>query len=146
MRISIDADLAEYITELAKREDRSAHRQVQHIIREYRTTHPVSGVRYELWLTAVDEKKIAVIKEVRAVASLGLKEAKDLTDKVTPQGPQFDPTEGYSSVPHRAAAGQTTVRSSRSKCSNPIIGSIHLVRQPGFKGGGYPDHTIGVSP
>ena len=35
---------------------------------------------YDVVLTAAGEKKIAVIKEVRALTSLGLKEAKDLVD------------------------------------------------------------------
>jgi large subunit ribosomal protein L7/L12 len=35
---------------------------------------------FDVVLTAVGEKKIQVIKEVRALTSLGLKEAKDLVD------------------------------------------------------------------
>lgn len=35
---------------------------------------------FDVILTAAGEKKIAVIKEVRALTSLGLKEAKDLVD------------------------------------------------------------------
>ena len=35
---------------------------------------------FDVELTAVGEQKIAVIKEVRALTSLGLKEAKDLVD------------------------------------------------------------------
>ena len=35
---------------------------------------------FDVVLTAAGEKKIAVIKEVRALTSLGLKEAKDLVD------------------------------------------------------------------
>ena len=35
---------------------------------------------FDVILTAVGEKKIQVIKEVRALTSLGLKEAKDLVD------------------------------------------------------------------
>ena len=35
---------------------------------------------FDVVLTSADEKKIQVIKEVRALTSLGLKEAKDLVD------------------------------------------------------------------
>jgi len=35
---------------------------------------------FEVVLTAAGEKKIQVIKEIRAITSLGLKEAKDLVD------------------------------------------------------------------
>ncbi len=35
---------------------------------------------FDVILTAVGDKKIQVIKEVRALTSLGLKEAKDLVD------------------------------------------------------------------
>jgi large subunit ribosomal protein L7/L12 len=35
---------------------------------------------FDVMLTAAGDKKIAVIKEVRALTSLGLKEAKDLVD------------------------------------------------------------------
>ena len=44
---------------------------------------------FDVVLTAAGEKKIAVIKEVRALTSLGLKEAKDLVDgapKVVKEG------------------------------------------------------------
>jgi len=37
---------------------------------------------FSVIITAVGDKKINVIKEVRAVTSLGLKEAKDLVEKV----------------------------------------------------------------
>ena len=37
---------------------------------------------FSVVITAVGEKKINVIKEVRAITSLGLKEAKDLVEKV----------------------------------------------------------------
>ena len=37
---------------------------------------------FSVVITAVGEKKIQVIKEVRAITSLGLKEAKDLVEKV----------------------------------------------------------------
>ena len=37
-------------------------------------------VEFDVVLTAAGEKKIQVIKEVRALTSLGLKEAKDLVD------------------------------------------------------------------
>ena len=37
---------------------------------------------FSVIITAVGEKKINVIKEVRAITSLGLKEAKDLVEKV----------------------------------------------------------------
>jgi hypothetical protein len=37
---------------------------------------------YALLLTGVGEKKIEVIKEVRAASGLGLRESKELTDKV----------------------------------------------------------------
>jgi large subunit ribosomal protein L7/L12 len=36
---------------------------------------------FDVILTAAGDKKIQVIKEVRAITSLGLKEAKDLVDK-----------------------------------------------------------------
>lgn len=37
---------------------------------------------FSVVITAVGDKKIQVIKEVRAITSLGLKEAKDLVEKV----------------------------------------------------------------
>ncbi len=37
---------------------------------------------FSVVITAVGEKKIQVIKEVRAITNLGLKEAKDLVEKV----------------------------------------------------------------
>jgi len=37
---------------------------------------------FSVIITAVGDKKINVIKEVRAITSLGLKEAKDLVEKV----------------------------------------------------------------
>ncbi len=45
---------------------------------------------FDVILTAAGDKKIQVIKEVRSLTSLGLKEAKDLVDG----GPQARPREG----------------------------------------------------
>jgi len=47
-------------------------------------------------LTAIGESKISVIKEVRAITSLGLKEAKDLVEsapKVVKEGASKDEAE-----------------------------------------------------
>ncbi len=41
---------------------------------------PVEKTEFNVILTAAGEKKINVIKEVRAITSLGLKEAKDLVE------------------------------------------------------------------
>jgi large subunit ribosomal protein L7/L12 len=41
---------------------------------------PVEKTEFTVILTAAGEKKINVIKEVRAITSLGLKEAKDLVE------------------------------------------------------------------
>ena len=41
---------------------------------------PREQTEFDVVLTAAGDKKIQVIKEVRALTSLGLKEAKDLVD------------------------------------------------------------------
>jgi large subunit ribosomal protein L7/L12 len=41
---------------------------------------PVEKTEFDVILAAIGEKKVNVIKEVRAVTSLGLKEAKDLVE------------------------------------------------------------------
>ena len=41
---------------------------------------PVEQTEFDVILAAIGEKKINVIKEVRAITSLGLKEAKDLVE------------------------------------------------------------------
>ena len=41
---------------------------------------PAEKTEFDVILAAIGEKKVNVIKEVRAVTSLGLKEAKDLVD------------------------------------------------------------------
>ena len=46
---------------------------------------------FDVVLTAAGEKKINVIKEVRSLTNLGLKEAKDLVDNA----PKPDPREGF---------------------------------------------------
>ena len=48
--------------------------------RRRRRGRPRSRDEFDVVLTAAGEKKIQVIKEVRALTSLGLKEAKDLVD------------------------------------------------------------------
>jgi large subunit ribosomal protein L7/L12 len=44
------------------------------------TEAPVEKTEFDVILAAIGEKKVNVIKEVRAVTSLGLKEAKDLVE------------------------------------------------------------------
>jgi large subunit ribosomal protein L7/L12 len=41
---------------------------------------PVEKTEFDVILAAIGEKKVNVIKEVRAITSLGLKEAKDLVE------------------------------------------------------------------
>src|SRR6188508_2412104 len=41
---------------------------------------PVAETEFDVILAAIGEKKVNVIKEVRAITSLGLKEAKDLVE------------------------------------------------------------------
>jgi len=51
---------------------------------------------FDVELTAIGESKISVIKEVRAITSLGLKEAKDLVEsapKVVKEGASKDEAE-----------------------------------------------------
>ena len=43
---------------------------------------PAEKTEFDVILAAIGEKKVNVIKEVRAVTSLGLKEAKDLVEAV----------------------------------------------------------------
>ena len=43
---------------------------------------PAKRVRYDVHLSRVSERKINVIVEVRKIAGLGLKEAKDLVESV----------------------------------------------------------------
>jgi len=65
---------------------------------------------FDVELTAIGESKISVIKEVRAITSLGLKEAKDLVEaapKVVKEGASKDEAEEIKKK--LEAAGATVV-------------------------------------
>lgn len=47
-------------------------------------TLPAKEPRYALWMTNLGDKKINVIKEIRALTGLGLKEAKDMSEAFLP--------------------------------------------------------------
>lgn len=49
---------------------------------------PVEKTEFDVILTSVGDKKLQVIKEVRALTGLGLKEAKDLVDAVAGGDPK----------------------------------------------------------
>ncbi len=63
---------------------------------------------FDVILTAIGEKKINVIKEVRAITGLGLKEAKDLVEgapKPVKEGIGKDEAEGIKKKLEEAGAG-----------------------------------------
>jgi large subunit ribosomal protein L7/L12 len=67
----------------------------------------VEKTEFDVVLTAVGDKKIQVIKEVRAITSLGLKEAKALVDGVpgvVKEGVSMDEAEGIKKQLEEAGA------------------------------------------
>ncbi len=73
---------------------------------------PEEKTEFDVILTAIGDKKIQVIKEVRAITGLGLKEAKDLVEgapKVVKEGLPKDEAEKVKSQ-IEAAGGQVDIK------------------------------------
>ena len=73
---------------------------------------PEEKTEFDVVLTAIGDKKIQVIKEVRAITGLGLKEAKDLVEgapKVVKEGLPKDEAEKVKSQ-IEAAGGQVDIK------------------------------------
>ncbi len=78
-------ELSEFVKELEAdfRRQRSCPGRRGRDARGCRRSAPVEEqTEFSVIITGVGDKKINVIKEVRAITSLGLKEAKDLVEKV----------------------------------------------------------------
>ena len=81
---------------------------------------------FDVVLTAAGDKKIQVIKVVRAATGLGLKEAKDLVDGA-PGNDQGGPRQGRGrQAEGRARGGGSVRRAEVDRCSGRLRRPLHL--------------------
>ena len=85
--------------------------------RRWRRDEAAEQDEFDVVLEAAGEKKINVIKEVRALTSLGLKEAKDLVEAA----PKADPGEGRPRRPPRRPRRPSRPPAPPSPSSDPTL-------------------------
>jgi len=74
------ADLARLVDDLSTLSVIEAAQLSKMLEEKWGVSAPEEKTEFDVILAAIGEKKINVIKEVRAITSLGLKEAKDLVE------------------------------------------------------------------